>query len=215
MPLARGRILYAIVGAVWVAAVALGLSRLWTYESTPGAPARLPVAWPVGSSVPRTPNLPTLVLLTHPHCPCSRATIGELAALMTTCRGRLTATVLMLRPDGMPDGWERTDLWDAAAAIPGVAVTADPGGAEARQFGASTSGQALLFAPDGRLLFAGGITESRGHRGDNAGRATIAALALGQAPAPAKPATAPVYGCPLSGGPAPCPNEGAPACPRT
>jgi len=169
--------------------------------------------WPISTSIPGTIGLPTLLLLIHPHCPCSRATLGELAALMTTCRGRLTARVLMLRPEGTPDGWERTDLWDTAAALSGVTVTSDPHGAETRRFGAATSGQALLYAADGRLLFAGGITESRGHRGDNAGRAAIAALVLGQAAAPAEPATTPVYGCPLSSDASDCPKEGAPACP--
>jgi hypothetical protein len=152
-----------------------------------------------------------LVLFAHPHCPCSRATIGELAKLMTDCRGKLTATVLMLRPAGVQDGWERTDLWDSAAAIPGVSVVSDAGGTESRRFGAVTSGQVLLFAPDGRLLFSGGITESRGHRGDNAGRSAVAALVLGTGRA-AQPVFAPVYGCPLFNNTSSCLIEGTPAC---
>lgn len=211
---ARGRILYAVVGLLWATTVGFGVSRLWSYDGTAGAPARAPGDWPAETHVSRTPGLPTLVLLVHPHCPCSRATIGELAALMTRCRGKLATTVLMLRPEGKPDGWERTDLWDSAAAISGVSVVSDVGGAESRRFGAATSGQALLYAADGRLLFAGGITESRGHSGDNAGRAAITALVLGTAKtAVASPAVTPVYGCPLSNNASPCTNEGAPACP--
>src|SRR5436190_6315 len=80
-------------------------------------------------------------------------------------------------------------------AIPGVTVRADVDGEAARRFGAATSGQALLYTADGRLLFSGGITESRGHEGDNAGRSAIAALVLGAEPT--KLATSPVYGCPL------------------
>jgi hypothetical protein len=210
---ARGRLVYATVGVLWTTALAFGLSRLWTYETRAGMPARAPATWPTGTNLPRTAGLPSLILLIHPHCPCSRATLGELSALMTACRGHLTVTVVMLRPAGSPDGWERTDLWDTASAIPGVSVTSDPGGLETRRFGAATSGQALLYAPDGRLLFAGGITESRGHRGDNAGRDAIAALVLGEAAAPAKTATTPVYGCPLSNDVHPCPQEGTSACP--
>ena len=203
--------MYAVLGTAWAAAVAFGLWRLWTYESTADIPARPPLTWPAETRVSRPAGLPTLVLLAHPRCPCSRATIGELAKLMADCHGKLGATVLVLRPDGVPDGWERTDLWDSAAAIPGVSVTSDAGGAESRRFGAATSGQALLYGADGRLLFAGGITESRGHQGDNAGRSAVAALVLGSG-GPAQTALAPVYGCPLFSESSPCPTNGTPAC---
>jgi hypothetical protein len=212
MPPARRRILYALLGATWVAAITLGLSRLWSYESTPGTAARAPAGWPNDARVPRAADKPTLVLLIHPRCPCSRATLGELAAVMTDCRGQLAATVLVLHPTGTPAGWEHTDLWDTAAAIPGVTVLADEQGAQARLFGAATSGQALLFDTAGRLLFAGGITASRGHRGDNAGRDAITALVLHNHPRPA-PAQTPVYGCPLTNDRISCPTKGAPACP--
>jgi hypothetical protein len=45
----------------------------------------------------------------------------------------------------------------------------DNGGEEAKRFGALTSGHFLLYRPSGELVFKGGITPSRGHRGDNAG----------------------------------------------
>jgi hypothetical protein len=205
------RITCALVAVAWAGAVTFGTSRLWTYESTPGTPARAPVAWPADSSVVRRPGVPMLVLFAHPQCPCSRATVGELAKLMTDCRGKLSATVLMLRPAGVQDGWERTDLWNSAAAIPGVSVVSDAGASESRRFGAVTSGQVLLFAPDGRLLFSGGITESRGHRGDNAGRSAVAALVLGTGRV-AQPVFAPVYGCPLFNTSSSCLTEGTPAC---
>ena len=114
---------------------------------------------------------------------------------MNDCRGKLAATVLVLRPAGMPQGWEQTGLWASAAAIPGVTVRADAGGEAARRFGAATSGQALLYATNGHLLFSGGITEARGHEGDNAGRSAVAALVLGAGQS--NVLEAPVYGCPL------------------
>ena len=52
----------------------------------------------------------------------------------------------------------------------------DDDGAEARRFGAETSGQTLLYDEHGALLFSGGITGARGHAGDNAGRASLVAL---------------------------------------
>ena len=44
--------------------------------------------------------------------------------------------------------------------------------ARRQRFGAETSGQTLLYDRDGRLLFSGGTTGSRGHDGDNAGFAS-------------------------------------------
>ncbi len=39
-----------------------------------------------------------------------------------------------------------------------------------------TSGQTMLYSPEGKLYFAGGITESRGHLGPNTGSRTIASV---------------------------------------
>lgn len=141
--------------------------------------------------------------------------MDELAKLMTQCRGRLAATVLVLRPAGVPAGWEQTDLWTSAAAIPGVRVMADEQGEAARHLGAATSGQALLYAADGRLLFAGGITESRGHSGDNAGRSAIVSLVRGTGSGVARsPAVTPVYGCALFPQREVCRVEEGNLCPR-
>ena len=75
-----------------------------------------------------------------------------------------------------------------------VARKVDNDGIEARRFGSSASGQVLLYNPQGKLLFSGGITASRGHSGDNDGRtAIVALLTQGQA---AKDET-PVFGCQL------------------
>lgn len=216
MPIPAWPHLVVLLTVGWAAAVGLGTTRLWTYASTAGVAARPTPGWPHGTSLSRRGDVPTLVLSVHPHCPCSRATIGELAKLMAACHGKLDATVLMHRPAGMPDGWERTDLWTSASAIPGVRVVTDPGGVESRRFGAATSGQALLYAADGRTLFAGGITESRGHGGDNAGRSAIVSLVLnevGVARAETR-ATTPVYGCPLFDETTFRPIEGSATCPK-
>ena len=85
-------------------------------------------------------------------------------------------------------------IWHSAAAIPNVTVVRDDDGLEARRFGAATSGQSLLYDVNGRLLFSGGITGSRGHSGDNAGRTAMLAL-LQHAP-PGRD-SAFVFGCSL------------------
>lgn len=206
------RILFVTIVAGWAAAVISGTVGLWHYEAAAGAPADPPTQWPADTQVSRRPGLPSLVLLIHPHCPCTRATIGELAKLMTDCNGKLTTTVLVLHPAGTPKGWEKTDLWSSAASIPGVSVLSDENGAESRRFAAATSGQALLYGADGRLLFAGGITESRGHSGDNAGRSAITSLVLGGSSHLSSAAHTPVYGCPLFDPSSTCTEKGSNSC---
>jgi hypothetical protein len=113
---------------------------------------------------------------------------------MAHSQGRLTAYVVFLKPSGFSDEWEKTDLWQSAASIPGVNVIVDNDGAEADRFNAATSGQTLLYSADGRLLFSGGITASRGHSGDNAGRSAI--ISFANAGVADRSETA-VFGCPL------------------
>src|SRR4051794_1938246 len=91
--------------SMWVAAVIAGFSRLWAYGDTPGVQADLRTVWPTGTRVQRAESLPTFVMLLHPHCPCSRASVEELAKLMARCQGRLLANVVMVRPAGTPEGW--------------------------------------------------------------------------------------------------------------
>lgn len=95
---------------------------------------------------------------------------------MAQAQGHVTAYVLFLKPTGSSTDWEKTDLWQSAARIPGVNVVPDDHGHEARRFHAVTSGQTALYDSDGHLLFSGGITSARGHSGDNAGRIAIVAL---------------------------------------
>jgi hypothetical protein len=178
----------------WLSAVGAGLCLLWTYENTPSSAATATDHWPEESKIQPTAGLATLVMFAHPKCPCTRASIGELALIMARCRGKLKAHVLFLKPDDTENGWNKTDLWESAAAIPDVTAETDEGGEEARRFHSLTSGQALLYDANGRLLFSGGITGSRGHSGDNDGRsAIISFLRDGQA----EQSVTSVFGCSL------------------
>ena len=180
--------------ALWLAAIGVGFGMLWKYQNSPGAAGVPPSQWPAVSRVEMGAGRATLVMAAHPHCPCTRASIGELALLMARCQGRVSAYVLFLKPRGFAEGWEKTDLWESAARIPGVTPVSDEDGIEAGRFNATTSGATMLYGVDGRLLFSGGITPSRGHSGDNNGRSAIVALVNGDM---AAPAAAPVFGCPL------------------
>lgn len=160
----------------WLVAVALGQRTLLDYDFTPAAPGDPPAKWPADSNIPRTAGLPTIVLLAHPRCPCTRATIDELARMMARLHNQATAAVVFVRPPGLSQEWEKTDLWRGAARIPDVTVVSDTDGLEAARFGAQASGQTLLYSAAGDLQFSGGITASRGHSGDNLGRSSIVSL---------------------------------------
>lgn len=176
--------------------VGVGIGLLWDYENSPGPTAVAPFRWPADSRIKLATDRATLIMLTHPHCPCTRASIGELARLMAQAQGRVTTYVLFLKPAGSSEDWEKTDLWQSAASIPGVAVVVDDDGGEASRFHAVTSGQTVLYDAEGHLLFSGGITGSRGHSGDNAGRSAIVSLLnTGEA----ERAETVVFGCPLLG----------------
>ncbi len=181
----------------WLLLAGAGFFALTSYELRPGQHAdATPGFWPSVSTVKPVPNAFNLLLFAHPKCPCTRATLGELAALMAQCEGKLTAHVLFLLPASATEGWEKTDLWSAAQMIPGARCATDRCGKEAELFGIYTSGQALLYDPVGHLLFVGGITGARGHSGDNAGRATIASLVKGERPVESS-GNLPVFGCPI------------------
>lgn len=184
----------AVAAGVWIGAVAYGQRVLLNYDFAAAPPANAPVQWPVQSALPRAAGLPTIVMVAHPHCPCTRATIEELAIIMARLHNRATADVVFVHPRGFSEAWEKTDLWQSAARIPGVSVYSDFDAVEAAHFGALASGQTFLFAPDGKLLFSGGIVPFRGHAGDSPGRAAIVSLV---STGSAKLQQTSVYGCSL------------------
>lgn len=181
-----------LCGAAWLIIVGTGFTYFWNYENVPGSHAVVPAVWPLKSRISKTAGLPTLVMFAHPQCPCTRASIGELAVLMAQSNGRVRAHVVFYKPHGFPDEWAHTDSWTSAAAIPGVEVSCDEEGVEARQFGAETSGFVVLYDGLGRLCYNGGITSERGHSGDNEGRSAIVAILNDGTP---RVATMPVFGC--------------------
>ena len=178
--------------AVWAVSVVAGFKMLLDYETKPGPALLSPINWPMDEPVPFSRNFTNLVLIAHPRCPCTRASIAELEKVMTKCAGQLKASVLFLQPSTEPDDWSKTALWRRAAAIPGVEVMMDRDGKLAARFGATTSGQVLLFSANGQLLFSGGITDGRGHEGDNAGADAVVTAAHGRPPSIMR---TPVFGC--------------------
>lgn len=196
--------------SIWVALclclVVGGLVVSTVWMTRPGAATAGPATWPDASQLRRAEGRHTLLVFAHPHCVCTAATLRELAQIVSRCQDRLTVHVVFCAPPGAEEGWEQSDLWRHAEELPGVSVIADLDGLEARRFGAHTSGATYLFDATGALRFAGGITSSRGHEGDNEGRSAVIDHVLGREPGRA---TTFVYGCALFGDEPPPPDPPA------
>jgi len=190
----RSTILAALFAAalIWIATVAAAFQAIRRFETTPGRAAVAPPTWPASSRVQRASDW-TLVMLIHPHCSCSRASVQELEAVIESAP-TLRPTVLVYRPSDFPRGWEQTEVVKAASHLQRTRVLIDDDGAEARLFGGFTSGQTFLYDRNGRLRFSGGITSLRGHAGLNRGRAGVIDIIRSR---PAR-ATHPVFGCAIT-----------------
>jgi hypothetical protein len=180
------------VALSWIGLIAAGSHALMRHAWSAGSEGRVATVYPSASRLALAADRPTLLFFAHPHCPCTRVSLAELAWVLDRSPSPVIVRVQLATPADAPEGWSRTLLRDQAALLPGATIL-DDDGREAARFGALTSGHVILFAADGRRLFSGGVTAGRGHRGGNPGRdALLAALRDGSAAV-----NAPVFGCPL------------------
>ena len=194
-PSARAKWAWWTLVAVWLGFALGGMFAIFRYSNTPSATDLAPAAWPVESRLLRSSRQPTLVMFAHPHCPCTWASVAELSKLMARVSDRLSVHVLFMRASSEGERWEETDIVRRARAMPGAVTTIDADGSEAALFRARTSGETMLYGMDGRLLFHGGITPSRGHEGDNLGLTRIVSLVTTGVSDKSESA---VYGCALA-----------------
>ncbi len=186
--------LLGVVTGLWAAAAVAGFAAVWRYKSTPGAPEQAPASWPAAASAMLAADRPTLVLFAHPRCPCTRASLAELARLTARLEQPVRTHIVFVHPVGVQTDWLDTDLVQSARAIPGAEITDDHGEVLTRMFGSTTSGHARLYGPDGELWFSGGLTEARGHEGRSVGQESLVALINGRQ---AVARTTPTFGCHL------------------
>ncbi len=161
------------LGCLWLGGICFGTKSFMEEERRPGVESSVPRAWPQGSTLRLSPGLATLVMIAHPKCPCTRASLDQLVEIGSHAPGAIRGYVLFSRPPELPSSWARTSLWEKVAEIPGFTPLEDSGSVEARLFGATTSGHVLLYDAKGALRFSGGITPSRGSTGQSVGRSSI------------------------------------------
>jgi hypothetical protein len=136
----------------------------------------------------------------HPRCACSRASLAELGKLLQELHGSVSARIVVRSDVPVGAKPEATDITRSALAISDATVLWDHSAMEAVRFGAASSGHTVVYGRDGRLLFSGGLTNSRGHEGASLGKAHL--LSALHAPGIGARAAA-VYGCKIDGEPSP------------
>jgi hypothetical protein len=188
----RGRLEFLGVVA-WLAAFAGWTAYLGRHQWTPGQASAAAVAWPAESRLARETGKFTLVAFAHPLCPCWRATLAELRAIESRYSDRLQVVVVLGAPaERDPENMAALSE-HIREAMPRSASYFDLDRHESRCFGARTSGDVLLYLPNGEHAFHGGITAGRGHAGPNQGAQGVVSILEGKRGEQA----APVFGCPL------------------
>jgi hypothetical protein len=184
-----------LVIAAWAVVIAGGALAVAEHDVTPGPPAAAHLSDAAPAGLGLVSGTWNIVMFIHPRCPCSAASLAELAGLSARCGDRLHTSIVIFRPTDKPDRWVHTPTYEAATHLAGATVKFDEDAAIARRMGAFTSGQAFVYDPAGRLAFSGGMTNARDCSGDSVGVERVAALVL-QTGAPKGPVShAAVFGC--------------------
>ena len=178
----------------WIGVVLIATAGLAHYSTVPGSKGNVPRAWPRELPFDRSREGATAVLMLHPHCPCSLATMSELERLVAELERQPRGLVLFFVPDGESDDWTAgPPLWDRADRLPGFEPAVDRSGEYSRELGGLTSGHLVVFDRAGQVSFSGGITPSRGHEGSSPARQAALEALRGAT----HPANADVFGCPI------------------
>ena len=189
----------AIIGTLWLGSIATGLGLLADYAAQPGLIGQVPQQWPQSTQLSLAPDRHTVVLAVHPRCPCTRASINELERSIGHAKTPPQIYALVFEPttDEATDlhaNFAATDITRNLRRIPNTTVIPDPGSTIAADFGALTSGHAIVYDTKGNLVFSGGLTPTRAHEGPNTGTESLKRLFNGDQPIAQN---APVFGCPL------------------
>ena len=185
-----------LVVATWMAMCAVGMWQLAEHATEPGTTGtvatKLPAA--IAQQLGWSFDNQLLVLCAHPQCPCLPASLDELSTVLAASPA-VTLRILSFEPTVKPPSWDEQARATRFAGLPEGTAVLDYDGKLASELGATTSGHFSLFANDGDLTFAGGITILRGHRGDSQNRRALLSAINHPAPEPVRTV---VYGCPLN-----------------
>lgn len=185
-----------VLCAAWGLVLILGFAWMEAFEATPGERGKGAEVWPRDSRLSLNADRLTLVMVLHPWCACSRASVGELERFVARHQSQLAIHFVMTHPDpglNSPEAdSDRSSLRALTRRIPGAFCHEDPQGVETGKFGARTSGETFVYAPEGQLLFHGGMTSRRGQMGPSPGLDALERLV---AEKPSGTIVTTVFGC--------------------
>src|SRR4051812_23804728 len=124
--------LLACIG--WCGLAAFGYAILLRYSFANGNASPAPRIIPSSLAASSPPGRPQLFVALHPRCPCSRATVRELAKILTRTAFTAQTTVLMYRPEKETDSWMEGPLLRECRRM-NCQIRADPKGALAASLG--------------------------------------------------------------------------------
>ncbi len=154
--------------------------------------------WPTASVISPSSDQSTLLAFIHPRCVCSEATVVHLTQDIADYKNTRIVMAVYVPEDmkGNDSAWKHGEyITDVLAALPQTEIFYDVEGQQARLFQAHTSGTLVLFNPEGREVFRGGITDRRGGQYDNEGLRTLKGL-MAKEEKNRQPSS-PVFGCSL------------------
>jgi len=190
---------------IWLTLIIGGFYFIQAYNARPGQAAAAPEKWPQNKLISPATGESNLLVFLHPMCPCSKATIEELTDILAAHGKNIHPKFVIMTPDDADPAWNNSSLMQKVKAIPGGEIIHSPHGSLEKLFSVHTSGQILLYNPEGQLVFSGGITTARGERGENQGSIALT-QALSHLPTQLL-AQSPVFGCPLA---SPIPHKAQP-----
>lgn len=183
-----------LLAIAWATTIFTGMLISIDFQSRPGLSGSAPGRWPEKVPIAAPTTKPLLLLFLHPHCPCSRVSLGVLNELLLASPIPVRAQVIFFASRQFAEPVEKSESWQQAHQLKGVTVVCDSGGCLARRFGAQASGWVVVYDSTGQLQFEGGITAGRGHAGANPGSEAIASLLKGQTVVNRSHC---VFGCPI------------------
>ena len=138
-------------------------------------------------------NYVSLVIAVHPDCPTSRETLREAVRICYRVPGEVKVTALAFGE--YEKEISQNPMFMGLAKVKSR-ILSDTSGEVSRRLGLTNSAQALLFSPNGNLLYSGSITASP-ERLSNAGEETVVEIINGSTITSV--VTAP-HGCSLENG---------------
>ena len=192
--MSKGWTIRIMLVSVALLGVVFGWGQLFRFSATPGEQAAAPARWPHEEPRLGDGKRPFLMVFVHPRCDCTHATLLELDRILEGRGGSVQVALVVYQSRALDEQGGGSEFAPERWLRKPFTRIQDAGGVLARRFGAATSGEAVLYSSEGKLLFQGGVTPERAHVGDSQGASKLnAALRLGVA----QTGQTNVFGCPL------------------